>query len=60
MIQPEFAARPNVLVKEPARGNPLSGMVAFVKNTFVIVELEVRKLRHDPSELVMRAIQPAL
>jgi ABC-2 type transport system permease protein len=35
-------------------------MVAFVKNTFVIVELEVRKLRHDPSELVMRAIQPAL
>ena len=60
MIQPESAALPNVLVSKPRKGNPLSGLVAFVKNTFVIVELEVRKLRHDPSELIMRAIQPAL
>ncbi|WP_026104261.1 ABC transporter permease [Anabaena sp. PCC 7108] len=28
--------------------------------TLVITELEVRKLRHDPSNLVIRAIQPAL
>jgi ABC-2 type transport system permease protein len=35
-------------------------LAGFVKNTFVIAELEVRKLRHDPSELATRAIQPAL
>ncbi len=33
---------------------------AFVKTTLVITELEVRKLRHDPTELLTRAIQPAL
>lgn len=28
--------------------------------TLVITELEVRKLRHDPSDLFLRAVQPAL
>jgi ABC-2 type transport system permease protein len=28
--------------------------------TLVITELEVRKLRHDPSDLIIRAVQPAL
>jgi ABC-2 type transport system permease protein len=32
----------------------------FVNKTLSIVELEVRKLRHDPGELITRAIQPAL
>jgi ABC-2 type transport system permease protein len=32
----------------------------FVEKTFVITEFEVRKLRHDFTELVTRAIQPAL
>jgi ABC-2 type transport system permease protein len=32
----------------------------FVAKTFVIAELEARKLRHDSTELVTRAIQPAL
>jgi ABC-2 type transport system permease protein len=32
----------------------------FVKKTLVIAELEARKLRHDPTELLTRAIQPAL
>ena len=32
----------------------------FVYKTYVIAELEVRKLRHDPTELVTRAVQPAL
>lgn len=32
----------------------------FIKKTFVIVELELKKLRHDPSELITRAIQPTL
>ncbi len=41
----------------------LSGVTAvlgFVRKTFVIAELEVRKLRHDPTELLTRALQPAL
>jgi ABC-2 type transport system permease protein len=32
----------------------------FINKTFVIMELELRKLRHDPTELITRAIQPAL
>lgn len=40
--------------------NPLASIAAFARKTGVIAELEVRKLRHDPTELVARAIQPAL
>jgi ABC-2 type transport system permease protein len=32
----------------------------FMAKAYVMVELEARKLRHDPSELLTRAIQPAL
>ena len=32
----------------------------FAAATRTIVELELRKLRHDPTELVTRAVQPAL
>src|SRR5579871_4758798 len=39
---------------------PRNGVVAFVYKTFVIAALEARKLRHDPTELVTRAVQPAL
>ena len=35
-------------------------LLQFVRKTFVIAELEVRKLRHDPTELLTRALQPAL
>lgn len=33
---------------------------AFFAKTAVIAELEVRKLRHDPTEVFTRAVQPAL
>jgi len=33
---------------------------AFVYKTYVVAEFEVRKLRHDPTELITRAVQPAL
>ena len=36
---------------------PLTG---FIEKTFVITEFELRKLRHDFTELVTRALQPAL
>jgi ABC-2 type transport system permease protein len=38
----------------------LTALVKFVEKTMTIVGLEARKLRHDPTDLVMRAIQPAL
>lgn len=38
----------------------MAGLVRFVSKTLIIAELEVRKLRHDPTELITRAVQPAL
>jgi ABC-2 type transport system permease protein len=35
-------------------------VTSFVEKTFVITEFELRKLRHDFTELVTRALQPAL
>ncbi len=43
-----------------ARKNPFLSIASFVQKTLVIAELEVRKLRHDPTELLIRAVQPAL
>lgn len=35
-------------------------MIRFIKKTFVITELEARKIFHDPTEIFTRAVQPAL
>jgi len=35
-------------------------VLGFIDKTLVIAELEVRKLRHEPTELLTRAVQPAL
>jgi ABC-2 type transport system permease protein len=40
--------------------SPIKWIISFLNKTFVIAELEVRKLRHDPTELLTRAAQPAL
>jgi ABC-2 type transport system permease protein len=40
--------------------SPLEALSSFFRKTLVIAEFEVRKLRHDPTELVTRAVQPAL
>jgi ABC-2 type transport system permease protein len=40
--------------------NPMHTFSSFVQKTFIITELEVRKLRHDPSQLLTRAAQPTL
>ncbi|HZZ77872.1 MAG TPA: ABC transporter permease [Gemmataceae bacterium] len=37
-----------------------AAIVNFVRKTLVVAELEVRKLRHDITELLTRAVQPAL
>lgn len=41
-------------------GNPWHELHSFIAKTLVIAELEARRLRHDPTELVSRAVQPAL
>ncbi|HVO77997.1 MAG TPA: ABC transporter permease [Methanomassiliicoccales archaeon] len=38
----------------------VDGTVNLVQKTLVIAEIEARKLRHDPTELLTRAIQPIL
>jgi len=38
----------------------VNSVARFVFKTCAIIELEARKLRHDPTELVTRAVQPAL
>ncbi len=35
-------------------------LAGYLRKTYTIAELEARKLRHDPTELITRAIQPAL
>ena len=45
-------------LKQPM--NPLTTVSRFVYKTWVIAELEIRKLRHDPTELITRAVQPVL
>jgi ABC-2 type transport system permease protein len=44
----------------PAPLSALASLLGFVNKTWVIAELEIRKLRHDPTELISRAVQPAL
>lgn len=38
----------------------MRAITGFINKTLVIAELEARKLRHDPTELITRAVQPAL
>jgi ABC-2 type transport system permease protein len=35
-------------------------VIAFIYKTLVVTELEIRRLRHDASALITRAVQPAL
>jgi ABC-2 type transport system permease protein len=44
----------------PPRTDGLTAIIQFIDKTLVIAELEARKLRHDPTEVIMRAIQPVL
>lgn len=43
-----------------AEGVAASGLFDSIGQAFAVAEVEVRKLRHDPLELVMRGAQPAL
>ncbi len=41
-------------------GNQFSLLTEFVSKTLTIAELEARKLHHDATEVITRAVQPAL
>jgi ABC-2 type transport system permease protein len=49
---------------KPRSQHPLvqgwGAIAELISKTLVITELEVRKLRHDPSDLFLRAVQPTL
>ncbi len=40
--------------------NIFTEVVNFLRKTLVIAELEIRKLRHEPTDLLTRAVQPVL
>ena len=40
--------------------SPWQAIDEFINKTLIITELEVRKLRHDPTDLIVRAVQPVL
>jgi ABC-2 type transport system permease protein len=40
--------------------SPWQAIAEFINKTLIITELEVRKLLHDPSDLIVRAVQPVL
>jgi ABC-2 type transport system permease protein len=44
----------------PGRATWLAAPLSFIEKTSTIVGLEARKLRHDPTDLLTRAVQPAL
>jgi ABC-2 type transport system permease protein len=52
---------PLTVLADPIPAEPAwRAVIGFVQKTIVIAEIEARKLRHDPTELVTRAVQPAL
>jgi ABC-2 type transport system permease protein len=56
-------ARPPDASAEPAKegdSTTLAYVRDFINKVLVITELEARKLRHDPADLLTRAVQPVL
>ncbi len=45
---------------QPEHFSPLAALMDFLRKTLTITEWEVRKLRHDPTDLITRSVQPAL
>lgn len=45
---------------EPRRASIRPSVAGYLTQVFAVADTEVRKLRHDPSELLTRALQPAI
>jgi ABC-2 type transport system permease protein len=61
-LQEQGVPRGDLVNSVPQRAaiNPLTVIAKFADKTLVIIESEVRKLLHDPTELATREVQPAL
>ncbi len=53
----DLASSTTTLARPRARSG---GLAAFVRKTLTIAELEVRKILHDPTDILLRTVQPAL
>lgn len=51
------ASSDSIEIEKPGSG---SGLLAYLAGSLVVAEMEIRKLRHDPTELFTRAVQPVL
>jgi ABC-2 type transport system permease protein len=60
MTSLERSAPPADWAEPPADWAEPPALLRFVYDTWTIAEGELRKLRHDPSELLTRAVQPVL
>jgi len=58
--EPDVTLNGWVEPKPTRRGNFISAISELFSKTLVIAELEIRKLRHDPYDLIIRGVQPAL
>lgn len=56
----ERGARLDVWASPTRLANPFNAITRFISNVLVIAELEARKLRHDPIELLLRGAQPLI
>ncbi len=56
----EIDVPPPVWAETTAVAREGSRAAGFLRQCLALAEMELRKLRHDPTELVTRAIQPAL
>lgn len=52
-----LAARPSASAE---RGGPAGALVDFARETYAVGEIELRKLLRDPTEVLMRSVQPTL
>jgi ABC-2 type transport system permease protein len=61
-VKPEGPAGQFAVSAEPfiLRQDPISYLLRYLDRTFTIAGMEARKLLHDPTELLTRAVQPAL
>lgn len=56
----ETGAPPPAWVETNSPARVPSHVMCFLRQCLALAEMELRKLRHDPTELVTRAVQPAL
>jgi ABC-2 type transport system permease protein len=60
VTQPEPDALLRGWVEQPQRRRMTSAIKELITKSLIIAELEVRKLRHDPTDLIVRSVQPSL